>query len=58
MNLLAKKKGVTSLMLWLVLAIVITIAVIVIIWYLTGMLMTFDPGGGQFGGAGASGGYT
>jgi hypothetical protein len=36
-------------------AIVITVAVIVIIWFLTGKLMTFNPGGGLLGGT-ASGG--
>jgi uncharacterized protein (UPF0333 family) len=55
LDLLGKKKGVASLMLWLLIAIVITVAVIVIIWFLTGKLMTFNPGGGLLGGT-ASGG--
>ena len=40
------RKGVASLMLWLVIALVITIAVIAIIWLLTGKLMSWDISGG------------
>jgi len=36
------RKGVASLMLWLIIAIVITAAVIVIIWFITGKLMGWD----------------
>jgi hypothetical protein len=56
-SLFGNRKGMASLMLWLIIALVITVAVIVIIWYLTGRLMGWDIFGGAFGGRGASGGY-
>ncbi|MEM7815946.1 MAG: hypothetical protein QXN71_02390 [Candidatus Aenigmatarchaeota archaeon] len=36
------RKGVASIMLWLIIAVIITIAVIAIIWFLTGKLMGWD----------------
>ena len=39
------RKGVASLMLWLIIAIVITAAVIVIIWFITGKFMSWDISG-------------
>jgi hypothetical protein len=62
-SLPGNRKGMASLMLWLIIALVIAVAVIVIIWYLTGRLMGWDVFGGAFGkggsfsGGGASGGY-
>jgi hypothetical protein len=39
------RKGMASLMLWLIIAIVIAAAVIVIIWFITGKLMGWDVSG-------------
>ncbi|MCX6815073.1 MAG: hypothetical protein NTY20_05500 [Candidatus Aenigmarchaeota archaeon] len=60
LGIFGNRKGMASLMLWLIIAIVITAAVIVIIWFITGKLMGWNiplGGGGTFGGGGASGGY-
>jgi preprotein translocase subunit SecG len=55
------RRGMASLMLWLIIALVIAIAVVVIIWMLTGKMMSWDLGGffggGSSGGAGASGSH-